>query len=46
MNDTIVEGPVEIKDNDVVTIGEVKLIFKRVNFKDKGQLKKNDSQKE
>lgn len=46
VNDTIVEGPVEIKDNDVVTIGEVKFIFKRVNFKDKGQLKKNDSQKE
>ncbi|MBP8707188.1 MAG: FHA domain-containing protein [Caldisericia bacterium] len=46
VNDIAVEGPLEIKDNDIVTIGEVKLIFKRVNFKDKGLLKKNNSQNE
>lgn len=33
VNDDRIEGTVELKDNDNVMIGEIKFIFKRVNFK-------------
>jgi hypothetical protein len=33
VNDNRIEAPVELKDNDNVIIGELKMIFKRVNFK-------------